>query len=156
SDKTATLQFTVGRPWGKTALITEYSVRDIQFPPLVREYYQTSAGIGLRRKFDNRFAIAQALRPWGRFEYRPNTRWSVLGAVALSRGAGFHLYDNVQGEFLVSYVKPVQHTLSAVDGEVPVAYPLRFSVGVQQQTFYGFTGRGSATSIVPVIRLSLF
>lgn len=175
SDKTATLQFTVGRPWGRTALITEYSVRDIQFPPLVREYYQTSAGIGLRRKFgerftasvladylrawrvqDNRFAIAQALRPWGRFEYRPNTRWSVLGAVALSRGAGFHLYDNVQGEFLVSYVKPVQHTLSAVDGEVPVAYPLRFSVGVQQQTFYGFTGRGSATSIVPVIRLSLF
>ena len=31
--------------------------------------------------------------------------------MALSRGAGFHLYDNVQGEFLVSYVKPVQHTL---------------------------------------------
>ena len=91
-----------------------------------------------------------------RFEYRPNNRWAFWGAAALSRGQAFHFYDNMQGEFLVSYVKPVRRTLSAVDGEIPVNYPFRFAVGVQEQTFYNFAGHGGTTQVVPVIRLSLF
>jgi hypothetical protein len=40
-------------------------------------------------------------------------------------------------------------------GEVPVEYPLRFSVGVQTDNFYNFTGQGQA-QIRPVIRLTVF
>jgi hypothetical protein len=36
-----------------------------------------------------------------------------------------------------------------------VAYPLRFSVGVEQQTFYDFPGH-SRVAIVPVLKLTLF
>jgi hypothetical protein len=36
-----------------------------------------------------------------------------------------------------------------------VSYPLRFSVGVQTQTFYDFPGHGR-TDVLPVIRLNFF
>jgi tetratricopeptide (TPR) repeat protein len=42
SDHGGNLQFTVGRPWGKTAMVTGYSMRDITFSPLVREFYTTA------------------------------------------------------------------------------------------------------------------
>ena len=35
-DVFANVEFTVGRPWGKTSLITGYSVRDLLFRPIVR------------------------------------------------------------------------------------------------------------------------
>src|SRR5438045_4507188 len=79
-DLAAKIDFVVGRPWDKTALLTGFSVRDVLFRPLVREYFTTSTYVGLQRKFgdsikasvfgeymrswrvqDNQFAIAQAL-----------------------------------------------------------------------------------------------
>ena len=171
-DLSANLAFRVGRPWGKTALIAGYDARDVLFRPLIREYYSTNAYAGLQRRFgnfqltvlgdyirswrvqDQSFAIAQAIRPAAKFEYKPARRWTVEGSVSWSQGEGFHAYNNVQSGFLVSYVKSLRGALHDGDGEVPVAYPLRFSFGLQQQQFYNFSGHG--TTLLPVVRLSFF
>jgi len=173
-DLSANVEFTVGRPWGNTALITGYSARDLLFRPLVEEYFNTSVYAGLQRKFgsritaailaedlrswqvqDTHYAIAQALLPGARFEIRATPRWSVQGSFLLSRGAGYHAYDNAQSELLVSYTRPLHGSLREGGGEVPVAYPMRFSFGVQQQTFYNFPGT-SRTTVLPVVHFTLF
>jgi tetratricopeptide (TPR) repeat protein len=173
-DLAAKIDFVVGRPWSKTYLLTGYSARDVLFRPLVREYFTTSSYIGLQRKFgesikasvfgeymrswrvqDNQFAIAQALRPAFRLEVTPNKRWSVQANGIWSRGQGFHAYDNIQNEILVSYTRSLQQSVHDGLGDVPAAYPLRFSFGLQQQTFYNFAG-SSVTTVRPVIQLNLF
>ena len=173
-DVVASVAFKVGRPWGKTSLITGYGVHDVLFRPLIREYYTTDAYLGLQRRIGTRFqfavladyirawevqgydyAIAQAIRPAARFEYHKSARWSFEGSFALSRGQGFHTYDNTQTGFLVSYVKRLRGTLRDGDQEVPVSYPLRFSFGFQQQMFYNFSGHASG-GLLPVVRLSFF
>ncbi|MCU1308604.1 MAG: hypothetical protein JWN45_3299, partial [Acidobacteriaceae bacterium] len=40
-------------------------------------------------------------------------------------------------------------------GETVVEYPLRFSVGMQQQSFMNFPGQNSS-AYVPVVRLNIF
>ena len=173
-DASANIELTVGRPWGSTSLITGYSVRDLLFRPFVEEYFNTSSYAGLQHKFGNRltaavlaeylrswrvqntqYAIAQALLPGGRFEFRANPHWSVQGSFILSRGAGYHAYDNAQSEFLVSYVRPLHGSLRDGIGEVPVSYPMRFSIGLQQQTFYDFPG-SSRTTLLPIVHFTLF
>ncbi len=165
------LDFVVGRPWGKTSLITGYEVRDLLFRPLIREYYSTSTYVGVQRKFgehikasvfgeylrswrvqDQQYAIAQAIRPAFNLEVKPNMRWTFSATGVWSRGEGYHAYDNVTNSFLVSYVRTVERPLS--DG-VPVTYPLRFSLGLEQQTFYDFVGQVQ-TQVRPVVRFTLF
>ncbi len=174
-DLGASVEFEVGRPWGHNALITGYSVRDLLFHPLVREFYTTSTWAGLEHKFgqkttitglakyirswrvqDNSFAMAQILVPGARFEYKPTERWSVDASADFTRGEGFHTYDNVQSGFLISYVKPLRRSVEDVTGPLGVDYPLRFSIGVQQQSFYNFTGDVRTSSFRPVFRISLF
>jgi tetratricopeptide (TPR) repeat protein len=173
-DLGAHLEWTVGRPWGHTALITGYSVRDLQFSPLVREYFTTSTYAGLERQFGQRlklavlgeylrawrvqdltFATAQTMRPAADFNFRASKNWTVDGQFALDRGEGFHPYDNIQSGVLISYVRPLHRTLSDSGGTVPVEYPLRFSFGIQQQQFFNFAGRGQ-TIFRPVVRLTIF
>ncbi len=173
-DLRANLEFTVGRPWGRTSLISGYSARDVLFHPEVREYFATSMYAGIQRKIgetaklsvfaqylrswrvqDLNYATGQALVPAFRFEYRPGARWEVEAAGTWSQGKGYHFYDNVNNEFMVSYVKPIQRSLNDGMGNVPVHYPLRFSFGLQQQTFYNFSGSNS-TIVLPVVRLSVF
>ena len=173
-DLAASVEFTVGRPWGKTSLITGYTARDLLFRPLVQEYFNTSSYVGLQRKFGNRFTMAaiasylrswrvqntqyvtaQALLPGGRFDFRANSSWSLQGSFLLSRGSGYHAYDNAQSEFLVTYTRPLRRSLKDGSGEVPVSYPMRFSVGLQQQTFYDFPGSTRST-ILPVVHFTLF
>ena len=83
-----------------TSLITGYSVRDLLFRPRIEEYFNTSSYVGLQHKFGNRltvaalaedlrswrvsntqYAIAQALLPGGRFDFRATPRWNVSGLV---------------------------------------------------------------------------
>jgi hypothetical protein len=173
-DLGAHVEFTVGRPWGRTALVTGYSARDLQFNPLVREYFTTSTYAGLQRQFgqklritvvgeylrawrvqDLTFAIAQAMRPAFEFQYRPNKAWSVDGQFAFNRGEGFHDYDNVQSGIFISYVKPLRRSVADASGEVPVEYPLRFSFGVAQDQFLNFAGHGQAI-YRPIVRLTIF
>jgi hypothetical protein len=173
-DAAAHLDFTVGRPWGKTALITGYAVRDVLFRPLVREYYSTDAYAGIQQKVgsnlrlsvfadyvrswrvqDSNWANAQYLRPAFDMKYTVGKHWMVQASGAWSQGKAFHAYDNVQNQFLVSYVRSIQRPLNDGFGDVPVTYPLRFSFGLQQQTFYNFTG-GNSTKVLPVVQLTLF
>jgi tetratricopeptide (TPR) repeat protein len=175
-DLGATVEFEVGRPWGSNFLVTGYSVRDLLFRPLIREFFTTDTWVGVEHKFgqnlavtglakyirswrvqDLSFATAQVLIPGVRVEYKANERWSFDGSMDLSRGEGFHLYDNIQSGFLVSYVKPLRRNVNDVNGSLSVDYPLRFSAGIQQQSFYSFTGAtGSTSSFRPVVRISIF
>jgi tetratricopeptide (TPR) repeat protein len=169
-DASASIEFTVGHPWGHTSLITGYTVRDLLFHPLVQEYFNTSTYAGLQHKFGSRitaavlaedlrswrvqgadYALAQAWLPGGRFEFRANPRWNFQGSFLLSRGQGFHEYDNAQSEFAVAYTRAMK---AGAEGGTR-SYPFRFSAGLQQQTFYSFAG-GSRTTVLPVVHFTLF
>jgi len=173
-DAFANIEFTVGRPWGSTSLIAGYSVRDLLFHPMVEEYFNTSTYAGLQHRFgsrltaallaedlrswrvqETRYVLAQALLPGGRFDFRATPRLSVQGSVVVSRGSGFHAYDNVESQFLVSYVRPLRGSVRDQIGETSVSFPLRFSLGVQQQSFYDFPG-SSRTTVLPVVHITLF
>jgi len=172
-DLSASAEFTVGRPWGHSSLLAGYTVRDLLFHPLIQEYFNTSSYVGFQQKFGSRltaavlaedlrswrvqgleYATAQAFLPGGRFEFRANPRWNVQGSFLLSRGEGFHQYDNAQSEFVVAYTR-ASRGRSGESGAGPLSYPFRLSLGVQQQTFYSFAG-GSKSTILPVIHFTLF
>jgi len=173
-DASASLEFTVGRPWGHTSLITGYTVRDLLFNPLVQEYFNSSSYVGLQRKFGSRitaailaedlrswqvqgtqYATAQAFLPGARFEVRANPRWNVQGSFLLSRGEGYHQYDNAQSEFAVAYTHSARGSFKDATGGTFPAFPFRISLGVQQQTFYNFAG-GSKSAILPIVHFTLF
>jgi tetratricopeptide (TPR) repeat protein len=172
-DASALLEFRVGHPWGNTALIAGYGGRDVLFRPVIEEYYTTSTYAGIEHRFGERFsatvlgeylrswrvqnrdyALGQALRPSFRASYQVTRHWSAEGSFMLSRGEGFHAYDNVDHQFMISYVKGMHRSLNDGLG-TEATYPLRFSLGVQTQTFYDFPGH-SRTDVLPVIRLNLF
>ncbi|MDT8066746.1 MAG: tetratricopeptide repeat protein [Terriglobia bacterium] len=171
----ASLQFLVGRPWGRTQLLTGYSVRDLQFSPIIREFFTTTTSVGLQHRFgkklkiaalgeyirswraqDFSYFLAQGMRPAGQFEYDVNDRWNVTGNFSFSRGMGFHDYDNVQNSLLINYQRPLHRKMDDGGGEIPVEYPLRFSFGIQSANYFNFTGPGSTTLIRPVFQLGLF
>lgn len=174
-DAAGNIEFQVGRPWAKTAMITGYQGRDILFRPLVREYYTTDMYFGIQQKFraswtaavlaeylrswrvqDASFATAQAIRPGFRLDYRPMaSHWAVNAAGTWSKGEGFAAYNNVSNQVMASYTKGLQRPVTDGAGEVSVTYPLRVSFGIQQQTFYNFNGKNRNT-FLPIISLSLF
>ncbi|HEY6272704.1 MAG TPA: tetratricopeptide repeat protein [Terriglobales bacterium] len=174
-DAVATMEFEVGRPWGHNSMITGYYARDLLFRPEIREFFTTSTWGGLQHKFgenlsitvlatyvrswrvqDLEFTIAQALVPGARFEYKINKTWSVSGAGYVTRGQGFDLYNNVQSGFLVNYTKGMRRKFDDGSGSQTVDYPIRFSVGMQQQSFYNFPGASGTSSFRPVVNLSFF
>jgi tetratricopeptide (TPR) repeat protein len=161
------IDFRVGRPWGKTALLTGYNALDLLFGPSVAEYYQTISYAGLERGFGSRirvsavaeflrawrvegsdYAIAQTLRPRFGVDAKIKERWTLSAAGAWSSGRSFHAYDNVSTSVLLSYTR--EHGWSGKSGSesASVAYPLRFSFGLQEQSFYDFPGNGH-TQVVP-------
>lgn len=175
SDVAGQLNFRVGAPWGKTALVTGWGARNLQFSPVAREFFYTSAYLGIERKMRDEFrfrivaedlrswrvengtqwAIAQALRPAFHVDYQPTQNWSVQGSVAYSNNMGFHDYDALQSGFSVSYGRSIRRVFND-DGEpVPLRYPIRFSVGMQQENFFKFTG-GNNNQFRPYVSISLF
>jgi len=174
-DLAGALEFSVGRPWGKTALITGWGARDEQFSPLIREFYYTSTYAGIERQFsqnfhlravgeylrswrveEQKFAIAQAFRPAANIDYRIGHNWDVEASFAYSRNMGFHLYDAVESGFSVSYAMPVGRTFEENGQKLPLRYPIRFSAGLQQETFFNFSGGNKSQQFRPFIRISLF
>jgi len=173
-DLAAALDFRVGHPWGKTALVTGWGARDEQFFPINREFYYTSTYLGIERRVSEKFkfrvlaedlrawrvegndwAIAQALRPAGSVEFSPTRNWSVQASAAYSRNMGFHVYDAVQSGFAVSYAMPVRHGFKDPGGQVELQYPIRFSAGMQEETFYNFPGSQSQ-QLRPYVRIDIF
>jgi tetratricopeptide (TPR) repeat protein len=175
-DVGSTLQFTVGRPWGKTQLITGYTRRDLTFSPQASEYFTTSGYGGLQRQFGQKvkasllgqyirafrtqgtlWATAHILEPVGTIQYNVNPAWRVDGQFAYSHGSTFQAYDNIYSSFFISYTRPIHRSFGDDAGEYKIAYPLSFSVGVQAEQFPSFTGTAqSGTLIRPVFRLSIF
>jgi tetratricopeptide (TPR) repeat protein len=174
-DALASLNFEVGRPWGRTALLTGYQVRDLQFHPIIREFFSTATYVGAQHRFgkdlkialvgeyirawrvqDTTFALAQAMRPAARVDYRINNRWAMNASFAMTRGQGFHAYDNFETGFLVTYTKGLHRSASLGGDEVSVEYPLSFSFGLQQQDFSSFPGAGQKANLVPIVRVNIF
>ena len=170
----AALNFRVGEPWGKTALVTGWGENDQTFSPASIEDYYTSSYIGLDRKFGDRFdaravledlrawrtvgsrsGIAQNLRPAGTIQYTPARKWGIQASAAYSDNRAFHIYDAVQSSLSVSYGMPFHREFRDETGDVVLQYPIRFSAGVQQETFFNFTG-GQNQQFRPYVSITLF
>lgn len=170
----AAVDFRVGAPWGRTALVTGWGRNDQTFTPVSIEDYYTSSYIGLDRRFGDRFdvkglaedlrawrtvgtrsGIAQALRPAGSVKFIPARKWSVQASGSYSNNRGFHVYDAVQSSFSVSYGMPFHREFRDETGDVVLQYPIRFSAGVQQETFFNFTG-GQNEQFRPYVSITLF
>ncbi len=173
-DLAGALDFRVGRPWGKTAFVTGWGARDEQFFPVIREFYYTSTYGGIEQRLSDRlsfravgeylrawrvegreFAIAQAFRPAGSVEFSPTRNWSVQASAAYSRNMGFHAYDAVQTGFAVSYAMPIGKKFEENGRPLELRYPIRFSAGMQQETFFNFAG-GSNQQFRPYFQVSIF
>ncbi|MFZ0706856.1 MAG: tetratricopeptide repeat protein, partial [Candidatus Korobacteraceae bacterium] len=170
------LEFTVGRPWGKTAFVTGYTRRNLTFSPQPNQFFTTSTYGGITRKFGEKLtvtalgeyirsyrvqgpltAIAQALRPGGTIEFRPNHTWSVNGEFAYSRGEVLQEYNNFYSAFYVSYGRPFRRIITDSAGTFPVEYPLRFSLGIETEQFPNFTGVTKSVQLWrPIIRVTVF
>ena len=168
----------VGRPWGKTALLTGYMARNLLFSPssssdrsAITEYYQTITYAGLERRFGSRlrvsaeaeflrawkiehleYVIAQTLRPRFAVDARLREHWTLSANGAWSSGRSFHDYDSVTTNVLVTYTRDHGWRGAATD-DLSGAYPVRFSFGVAQQSFYNFPG-SKGTQILPVAQIN--
>ena len=58
NDMGETFEFTVGRPWARTAFITGYTRRDLTFRPLPREFFTTSTYAGIQHKFGQKLTAS--------------------------------------------------------------------------------------------------
>ncbi|MHB8301996.1 MAG: tetratricopeptide repeat protein [Acidobacteriaceae bacterium] len=171
---TAAVDFRVGQPWGKTALVTGWGSNDQKFTPVGIEDYYTSSYIGLTHRFSERLnvaaivedlrawrivapnsGIAQDLRPTGTIDFAPTRHWDFQAATAYSSTRGFHVYDATQNGFSASYTKPFHRNFNDEHGEVHLGYPIRFSAGFQQQTFFNFT-YGKNQTFQPYISITIF
>jgi tetratricopeptide (TPR) repeat protein len=171
---TGAIDFRVGAPWGKTALVTGWGSTDQLFTPTKYENYFTSSYIGLERRFGDRFkvraiaedlrawrvfgqnsGIAQNLRPSGSVNFKPAHNWNVDFSAAYSNTRSFHVYDAVQSGFAVSYAMPFHRTFNDETGEISLQYPIRFSAGFRQESFFNFPG-GNNQQFKPYISITLF
>jgi tetratricopeptide (TPR) repeat protein len=171
---TAAVDFRVGAPWGKTALVTGWGASDQQFSPVNYEAYCTSSYIGIERKFGKRLNLkaiaedvrawrivgskwgnAQNLRPAGTVDFTPNHSWDMQLSIAYSSTRSFHVYDAIQDGFSLTYARPFRRKFNDDSGTVVLVYPIRFSAGMQQEDFFNFTG-GKNQQFRPFVRISLF
>jgi len=103
----------------------------------------------------DREGIAQNLRPAGMIDYRPNKNWDFQANTAFASTRSFHVYDATQNGFSVTYARPFRRRFHDDSGTMVLQYPIRFSAGLQEETFFNFTG-GQSTQLRPYIRVSLF
>jgi tetratricopeptide (TPR) repeat protein len=171
---TGALDFRVGKPWGKTAMVTGWGSTAQIFSPGDFENYYTSSYVGLERRFSDKLniravledvrswrtenghsGIAQNLRPAGTVEFIPKRNWEVKFSSAYSSTRDFHVYDATQNSFSVSYAKPFQHKFNEDAEPLTIKYPIRFSAGIQQESFFNFSGSGSQ-QFRPFVQISVF
>ncbi len=168
------IDFRVGAPWGKTALVTGWGANDQQFTPVATEDYYTASYIGLTHRFSDRLnieavaedlrawrtvgsrsGIAQALRPAGTIDFSPTRHWDFEATTAYSSTRSFHVYDTIQSGFAVSYATPLHRRFDDETGQVQLQYPIRFSAGLQQEDFFNFTS-GRNEQFRPYVSITLF
>jgi hypothetical protein len=171
---TGAIEFRVGAPWGKTALVTGWGANDQQFSPVHYKDYLTSSYVGITHRFGERLnvravaedlrawrivgansGIAQNLRPAGKVDFSPNRNWELQFSSAYSSTRSFHVYDAIQNGFSVSYARPFRRKFKDDSGTVVLQYPIRFSAGIEQETFFNYSG-GQNEQFKPYVRISLF
>lgn len=173
----AKLDFRVGSPWGKTALLTGYGVDDLLFKKAYIEYYFTSSYVGFEHRFSPRldmkalaedvrswriyqshWGISQNLRPAGSVDFVPRRNWDLQFSSAYSSVRGFHIYDATQNGISLSYSRPLHRVFddsSTNSRPLTLQYPIRFTAGVQQETFFNFPGAQNQT-FRPYAEISIF
>jgi hypothetical protein len=138
------------------------------------EDYLTSSYGGIERRFGARLnvravaedlrawrvvgansGIAQNLRPAGTVDFAPNRKWDMQVSTAYSSTRSFHAYDAIQNGFAISYERPFRRKFNGDSEAVVLEYPIRFSGGVQEETFFNFKG-GQNQQLRPYVRISLF
>jgi tetratricopeptide (TPR) repeat protein len=171
---TGAVDFRVGAPWAKTALITGWGSNDQKFSPVKYEDYFTSSYIGFTHLFGEHLnvraqaedvrswrvvgtnsGIAQNLRPAGTVDFAPNSKWDYQFSSAYSSTRSFHVYDAIQNGFSVSYARPFRRKFNDDSGTVVLQYPIRFSAGVQVESFFNFNGPQNQ-QLRPYFQISLF
>ena len=169
------LNFRVGKPWAKTALVTGWGSNDQQFTPVGIENYNTSSYIGLTHRFSTRWnaeAIvedlrgwrvvgvrsgnAQALRPGGEVDFSPTRHWNIQASTSYDSTRSFHVYDMTQNGVAVSYIRPLGNTFNDQTGKIGLKYPIRFSAGFQEETFPNFSYGNTQTIFRPYVSITLF
>ena len=170
----AKLDFRVGSPWGKTALLTGYGVDDLLFKKAYIEYYFTSSYVGFEHRFSprldlkalaedvrswriyqSRWGISQNLRPAGSVDFIPRRNWDLQFSSAYSSVRGFHIYDATQNGFSISYSRPLHRVFDDNSTPLTLQYPIRFTAGVQQETFFNFPGTQNQT-FRPYVEITIF
>jgi tetratricopeptide (TPR) repeat protein len=174
------VNFRVGAPWDKTALITGWGVNDQKFTSTQlgnSEDYYTSTYIGLSRRFTTHLsaeaimedrrawrivpfsplhsAISQAIRPAATLDYAPTPHWDLQVTSSYENTRGFHLYDMIQNGFALSYTRPLSRIFSGKGGTLHLKYPIRISAGFQQETFFNFPA-GQSSQYRPYASITLF
>jgi tetratricopeptide (TPR) repeat protein len=171
---TAAVDFRVGSPWGKTALLTGWGESKQTFSPRNFQNYFTSTYIGGERRFgehldvramleflrayrvvDTNSGIAQNLRPAAWINYGFKRNWNFEFNSAYSSPRSFHAYDAIQNGFSISYAVPVHRRFTDEGGPVTLAYPIRFTGGVQDETFFNFQS-GHNHQLRPYIGITIF
>jgi len=171
---TGALNFRVGSPWGKTALLTGWGANDQLFTPVNYEDYYTSSYIGLEHRFSERllvrgmvedirawrvvggaYAIAQNVRPAASVDFSPRRNWDIQASTAFSSVRNYHVYDATQNGFSISYAHPFRRKFHDDSGAVVLQYPIRFAAGLQQETFFNFSS-GQNQQLRPFIQISIF
>jgi tetratricopeptide (TPR) repeat protein len=170
----AKVDFRVGSPWGKTALLTGWGVDDLLFKSAYIEYYFTSSYAGFEHRFSPRLdlkalaedvrswriyqshsGISQNLRPAGSIDFIPKRNWDLQFSSAYSSVRGFHIYDATQNGLSISYSRPLHRVYNDNSTPLAVQYPIRFSAGVQQETFFNFPGTQNKT-FRPYAEITIF
>ena len=168
------IDFRVGAPWGRTAFITGWGANDQLFTPVNDEDYYTSMYAGIDHKFSERLDLrailedlrawriegpawgnAQDLRPAATVDFIPARNWDIQVSSAFSSTRSFHAYDAVQNGFSVTYGVPFRRRFNEGPAPLVLQYPIRFSAGLQSDTFYNFSGPQSE-QLRPYVQLSIF
>jgi hypothetical protein len=98
------------------------------------------------------YAIAQTLRPRFGVDAEINPHWTLSATGAWSSGRSFHAYDSITTNVVATYTRDRSWGRAGPE-TAAVAYPMRFSFGLGQQTFYDFPGQ-QHTQIVPVAQVT--
>ena len=171
---TGAVDFRVGQPWGKTALVTGWGATDQLFTPENFENYYTSSYAGIERRFGEhlniravaedvrawrvvgtRSGIAQNLRPAGTVDFTLKRNWNIQASTAYSSTRSFHAYDAIQSGFSVSYGLPVHRKFYDESREVVLQYPIRFAAGLQEESFFNFAS-GHNEQLRPYVGITIF
>jgi hypothetical protein len=91
----------------------------------------------------------------GSVEFDATRNWRLRASTAYNSTRGFHVYDAVQNGFSVSYAMPFHRGFKDESGEISLQYPIRFSAGMQEETFFNFSGDKSQ-QLRPYFSISLF